>query len=349
MPLVSIIIPVYNTEKYLKRCLDSVVNQTYKNIEIIIINDASRDNSKNILEEYAKTYKNIKVMNNPSNLGVGASRNKGLEQANGDYICFLDSDDSLKETAINIFVTLALKYNAQLVEAKSKTIFKQNIKKEKDTPVTITQIDIEKNKEYLLTEKGAVWNKLYARSIVEEEKFPKNLIFEDAAFLYPILTKVKRSILTNEVLHFYYRHKGSITLSNKMIPNEKIVDIYPICELIKERCQILGTYTSYERILEEIIKTNYLYVLLEADTWIPLGFKKQMLLLNLLKQYTEQKYDYHHLISAQVIKNRAEKDILYRARIILLNEHLELAKNLYPTISYEPLEDAKRIIAKYKR
>lgn len=88
MPLVTIIIPVYNTEKYLKKCLDTVVNQTYKNIEIIIINDASPDNSKEIIIQYTKKYKNIKLINNPVNLGVSISRNIGLDSANGDYIYF---------------------------------------------------------------------------------------------------------------------------------------------------------------------------------------------------------------------------------------------------------------------
>lgn len=100
MPLVTIIIPVYNTEKYLKKCLNSVVNQTYKNLEIIVINDASSDNSLAILENYAKKYKNIKLVNNPVNLGVSISRNIGLDCANGDYIYFLDSDDFIRNDAI---------------------------------------------------------------------------------------------------------------------------------------------------------------------------------------------------------------------------------------------------------
>ena len=90
--LVSIIVPVYNTEKYLSKCLDSIVNQTYKNLEIILINDGSTDNSKAICEDFAKKDKRIQVINK-ENSGVSVSRNKGLSLAKGNYIAFIDADD----------------------------------------------------------------------------------------------------------------------------------------------------------------------------------------------------------------------------------------------------------------
>lgn len=146
MPLVTIIIPVYNTEKYLKKCLNSVVNQTYKNLEIILINDASSDNSLAILENYAKKYKNVKLVNNPVNLGVSISRNIGLDFANGDYIYFLDSDDFIRNDAIEKLVNLATLYDVPLVEAKYKSVFTSH------EPKVITKsenryINLEKDKE----------------------------------------------------------------------------------------------------------------------------------------------------------------------------------------------------------
>ena len=90
---VSVVVPVYNTSKYLRRCLDSLVNQTLKDIEIIIINDKSTDNSKDIIKEYESKYNNIKVIHNKTNKGIGYNRNLGIEIASGKYIAFVDSDD----------------------------------------------------------------------------------------------------------------------------------------------------------------------------------------------------------------------------------------------------------------
>lgn len=93
---VSIIIPIYNSEKYLKQCLESIINQTYKNIEIICINDGSTDNSEKIIKDYLKTNKNITYLKQP-NAGQSIARNKGLEKATGDFILFVDSDDFIEK------------------------------------------------------------------------------------------------------------------------------------------------------------------------------------------------------------------------------------------------------------
>ncbi len=350
MPLVTIIIPVYNTEKYLRKCLDSVVNQTYKNIEIIVINDASTDQSLNILKSYASIYKNIQIINNQFNLGVGASRNKGLQETNGEYIYFLDSDDEITYNAIERLVNLSLSYNSPLVEASHaliRPIFRTIEQPNKTT--AIEQIDIEKNKEYLCSQGGAIWNKLFAHSLLEKERFPENLIFEDAAFLFPLLTKVKKSIKTNEILYHYYKHQNSIINSMRIHPNSKILDMFAIYKRIQQKCQKSGTYREYEKVLQELFKEKYVYVLLEINTWVPLGIKNHMLLLNYLKQQIEQEFEYDSLFSTAIVKARREQNPFYQAKIALLNEHLKLAEALYPTLSYEPLEDAKRIIARYKK
>ena len=104
MPLISVIIPVYNVEKYLRECLDSVINQTYKNLEIICVNDCSTDSSPEILEEYAKKDRRIIIKKNPKNIGLGLTRNEGIKIASGEYIHCLDSDDWLELYAYEILV-----------------------------------------------------------------------------------------------------------------------------------------------------------------------------------------------------------------------------------------------------
>ena len=115
MPKVSIIVPVYNSGKYLKTCLDSLVNQTLKDIEIIAVDDCSTDNSILILMDYAKKYHNIKVYHNRENLGQGASRNRGLDIARGEYICFVDSDDYIRYTMYEDMYKAAVNNSAPLV------------------------------------------------------------------------------------------------------------------------------------------------------------------------------------------------------------------------------------------
>ena len=111
----------------------------------------------------------------------------------------------------------------------------------------------------------------------------------------------------------------------------------------------LGTFNAYSNILEEIIKSKYLYILLEINVLLKLGIKKHKLLINHLKQYTEDIWEYESLFSTKLVENRLKNSSIYRTRIMLLKKHLKLAQMLYPTISYEPLEDAKRIIARYKK
>lgn len=113
--LVTVVIPIYNVEKYLNRCIESVVNQTYKNLEIILVDDKSPDNSPLICDQWEKKDSRIKVVHKDNNAGLGMARNTGIENANGDYICFFDSDDYVEKDTIEKAVTLATKENADVV------------------------------------------------------------------------------------------------------------------------------------------------------------------------------------------------------------------------------------------
>ena len=115
MVKVSVIVPVYNTEKYLRRCLDSLVNQTLDEIEIIVINDCSTDNSKEIIKEYKNKYKNIVLIDNKVNKGIGYNRNMGIKKAKGKYISFVDSDDWVNETMYDKMYKKATDDNLDLV------------------------------------------------------------------------------------------------------------------------------------------------------------------------------------------------------------------------------------------
>ena len=128
MPQVSVIIPIYNSEKYLHECLDSVINQTYKDIEIILVDDGSTDKSSSICDEYAKKDERIKVFHT-SNNGPSHARNIGIDNATGEYIVFQDSDDYIELNMIEDTVKEALKSDSDLVISGHKTFFEEERKK----------------------------------------------------------------------------------------------------------------------------------------------------------------------------------------------------------------------------
>lgn len=342
MPKVSIILPIYNVEKYLKKCLDSVVNQTYKNIEIIAINDASPDKSLEIIKEYQNSYKNIKVINNSINLGLSASRNIGMQYAEGDYIFFLDSDDWISLNAIETLVSLAKNYKSPLVQCGYTSVW-GSIKRRKSPSIpTVTYKDIEQNKD-LLNKCGGVWNKLYQHNIVEGFSFPEGLWYEDNAFIYPLLTKVKSLVATNEILYYYKRHLNSITLSTKIYPNEKIFDKYKIVEFIKEKCQELGTFDDYQKQIDKITRTKILSTLFECTTWFQIPAYERSYLINSIYTYLKNTYNINSF--SELIEG-INLDKLDRFRLPLLLRSLDYDKVI---TTDEPLEEAKRIISKYKR
>lgn len=347
MSLVTIIIPVYNVEKYLKKCLDSVVNQTYKNLEIIIVNDASPDLSNVIISEYEKNYKNIKVITKLKNEGLSEARNTGMDNAQGDYIFFLDSDDWISVDTIEKLLFLVQKYESPIVNcAYTNTIgtfeFKKNPGK-----IIITQRDLTENKDLLLIS-GTVWNKLYKHNIFENLRFPKGLWYEDNAFIYPLITKVKSYTNTNEIFYCYRRHINSITLSTKTRPNIKVFDRFTIGDFIKEKCLDFGTYEEFEDQIETIRISKAMATLLEISTWFCIPLQERIPLIAYVYQYLCQKYNIKDILEIPYVKARMQQDKIYKYRVQFLMGNLKIAQKFY-SFHEEPLEEAKRIITKYKR
>lgn len=343
MPLVSIIIPVYNTEKYLKRCLDSAVNQTYKNIEIIIINDASTDNSKHIIDEYAKNHKNIKVITKTHNEGLSSARNIGMKYAQGEYIFFLDSDDYLKQTTIDVLMNIAKNYNSYLVECAYTSVYGPIKRKKEPTNTTITTYNLKENKNEI-SNHGNVWNKLYHRNTIKGFEFPNGLWYEDNAFIFPLLTNIEKITTTNKILYYYKRHMDSITLSTIFHPNERIFDQYKCIAYIKEKCQKLGTYEEYKSQIDKILRSKLLFTLLEGTAWFQIPNDERKNLLQNVYAHIKKEYNINSL--AQLV-NDISFDRIDKWRMPILLKYLENVENFIS--SDEPLEDAKRIIARYKK
>lgn len=216
MTKVSIIIPVYNVAPYLKEALDSVINQTYKNIEIIIIDDGSTDGSGKVCDEYT-TDSRVRVIHQ-DNQGLSSARNTGLDHATGDYIAFLDPDDAYHSEMIERMIYVIIKKNADLVACSY--IIKETEGSLVDSK-GIRIVGFEKNKKYTSREAitaqlegrfdEAAWNKLYKRELWENERFPDGHIFEDMQVMPLIYERCNSIMNISDVLVFHRARKGSIT------------------------------------------------------------------------------------------------------------------------------------------
>lgn len=212
MVKISIIVPVYNVEKYIDKCLNSLVNQTLKDIEIIVVNDGSPDESQKIIDKYTKKYSNVKSYIK-KNGGISSTRNYGLKYANGEYIAFVDGDDYVDATMFEKLYNKAKKKSYDVVECNPRMV-DDNGKLIKDVHYTLSNdvTTVEELKKYMINMYTSVWNKIYKKSLFNNGiKFKVGVWFEDVEFLYKLIPFVKSIGFVNENLYYYVQREGSIT------------------------------------------------------------------------------------------------------------------------------------------
>lgn len=237
--LISVIIPIYNVEKYLARCLDSVVNQTYKNLEIILVNDGTLDNSLAIAESYLVRDSRIKLLHQ-ENAGVSEARNKGVSVATGDYIAFLDSDDWLELDAYEYLMALMTQKKADMVVAGLRRT-KEIVDNSSSVP---TEIKVLNQKEYakLFFKIGSqsihyyIWNALYRREVVQGVKQPKGFYGEDvlASFMY-ILNSDTIAVSNKVVYNYFINPEGQTAVFT-----EKHFDVLTVWDKVVSKAQESG-------------------------------------------------------------------------------------------------------------
>lgn len=237
--MISIIIPCYNAERTIKRCLESVISQTYKNIEIVIINDGSIDKTDSIIKKYINDNR-IKYYNR-SNHGIGKTRNFGIKEATGEYITFLDSDDYLPNDAIDNLYKFAQKNKLDLV-VSDYYVDNKNIKSEKIKSFPIT--NIKNNPNLIFDINLAPWNKLYKKELIGNIKFEENLKYEDAPFVIESIIKAKKIGKLDKETYYYVVNPNSETT----IRDERIFDIFKILDII-------GSLVENKKQLTEVYKT----------------------------------------------------------------------------------------------
>lgn len=210
-PLVSIIIPVYKVEEYLDECLQSVCNQTYTNLEIILVDDGSPDRCGDICDRYAANDPRIKVIHK-ENGGLSDARNSGMQLSSGDYLFFVDSDDYIRPNTIDLVVTEAVNSNADLVCIGYESFIDgQHVSAKIDPPSQKQYFTNSSAVSHFVQYDWGAWGKLYKRAVHEGVLFPKGKIHEDEAIMFQILERCNHTVLLSDRLYLYRQRAGSIT------------------------------------------------------------------------------------------------------------------------------------------
>lgn len=247
--LISIIIPVYKVEKYLEKCIQSVINQTYENLQIILVDDGSPDNCGKICDEYAKKDHRIEVIHK-SNGGLSDARNKGLEIAKGEYIGFVDSDDYIEADIYEVLYNLLKQYNADVSICNFYTVSQGKIAiKNVDSGIKeYTRIEI--LKEILLDNniQSYAWNKLYKKELFNEIKYPVGKKYEDIGTTFYLLEKCNKVVVTGKPEYYYINRQDSI------VNNVTETTITDYIELIMQR------YDYIEENIKELSSYNKDYL-----------------------------------------------------------------------------------------
>ncbi|MBR1413910.1 MAG: glycosyltransferase family 2 protein [Bacilli bacterium] len=303
--MVSVIINVYNGEKYIKKCLDSVVNQTYKDLEIIIVNDGSTDKTLSICKGYKD--KRIKIINQ-ENMGLALSRNVGIDNANGDYLYFIDADDFIELDTIEYLYNLSKEYNSDFVTCKSKDIFNYEfeVTNEEEQINIITAKDM--LKKVFLVEDNAVatWNKLVKKELYDDIRF-ENKKVNDIAITHKVIMKTDNIIYSNQIKYYYLKNDAGICRKQRE-DVQRNIDMY---EAALER------YNYINNVYPNFIENNI--GILELTTRLYLRNNKKVIdVLNRKNIITI----YNKLFSLKILKCKMRRNLKIRLIIFRISPKL---------------------------
>ena len=298
---ISIIVPVYNSSKYLNRCLDSLINQTYKNLEIIIVDDGSTDDSLDIIKKYSIKYGKLIKFFTQKNSGQGKARNVGLKNATGDLIAFVDSDDSIELDMYEKMVSALVNHNACIAVCDFKYIISNgNVRIDKG----FLQKSDNDLKNYIISSPGPC-NKLIKKDIIKKSKFKflENHIFEDYASIPSLAIYCSNIVYLEEPLYNYYANDNS---TMHTINFEKNLDILNASDNLYDIFKNRGKLGEYFDELEYVIVKNVLHSMF---------FK--FLTNKADKKYLDYLVDYCKLKFPDLLKNKYLKTENIKYKIVM--------------------------------
>lgn len=261
--MISIIIPVYNVSKYLDKCLQSVVTQTYSNIQIILVNDGSTDNSGEICDKWKKEDNRIEVIHK-KNGGLSSARNIGIEKAQGKYLMFVDSDDIVSDNLCELLHNLLLENDADLAICNTYHIFdSDNFMFQRDNKIEMVYC-FDKNEAicnlwYQNIFLPSAWGKLYKKELFKQIRFTEGIIFEDIDIMHEIFYLCNKIVYTDVKAYGYVHHENSITTKKY---NQKDNVILDICEKIMKFA--VNKNTKIQQAAQSYYVTGALRVYLNA-------------------------------------------------------------------------------------
>ena len=213
-PLISVIVPIYKVEKYLDRCVESIVNQSYLNLEIILVDDGSPDNCPQMCDRWANLDERIKVIHK-ENGGLSSARNAGLDVCTGEYISFIDGDDWIEPTMFQSMLNACLLNNVQLAVCGRYVVLEESgLRRVDKCPIENAIIDSKSFVAQMLIGKNcdsSACDKLYHKTLWRDIRFPEGKIYEDVAIMYKVVLNSTRVVTYNIPLYNYFRHTDSIT------------------------------------------------------------------------------------------------------------------------------------------
>lgn len=243
MTEVSVIVPVYQVERYLKQCLDSILNQTFKDIEVILIDDGSEDNSGKICDEYALNDNRVKVIHQ-KNMGLSDARNSGMNLMSGKYFMFVDSDDYVSEQMIEKLYTRAVETDADVVCCNFEYFWEKNEKESFSTKEKTEELNSSEIFNHRKNEKNygfwtVAWNKFYKSSSMNLFRFRSGKIHEDEFWANDIYQKNLKVVTIEDSLYYYrQRHNSIVSIKN-------IQKVFDLIEAFQERMQIYLNQNMY--------------------------------------------------------------------------------------------------------
>lgn len=257
--MVSVIVPIYKVEKYLRTCIDSIINQTFSDLEIILVDDGSPDGCGAVCDEYARRDKRIRVIHK-DNGGLSDARNAGLDVCKGEYIAFVDSDDQIHPRMIEKLYQYCREYQAELAVCEFQPFLEgtspevEEIQENTGSLTCFENTAIMEQLKYRNLITVVAWNKLYKASLLERLRYKKGYLHEDEFLIHKILHECNRTVYTDEKLYFYLKRKSSITgeISTKYIQDE--LEAYQDrVNFLKENQYFLMQIETQKQILHKIV------------------------------------------------------------------------------------------------
>lgn len=304
---ISIIVPIYNTEKFLSRCVSSILGQTYKNIEVILVDDGSTDTSLELCHHFNSQDDRVKVFHR-DNAGAGAARNFGIEQATGNYIGFVDADDWVDSDMYQYLYDLMMQYNADIticehIRCKDENESKEILSRVEKNKIELIEYDRDSYiKKYMKIGSQSIeyypWNKLYKKSLLTNEQYPVNCTTEDVVGTYKAILKANKIVYSSKVGYLYFYNRDSV--SSSFLP-EKGIDMLPAWDEIVSLSAPFPKYLEWAKINRARIDFNFLFQISTSKKYSEILVKHKILVDKLI---SELKLNRNILLNADISFSR---------------------------------------------